>query len=225
MADGLWGGRFADGPSPELAALSKSTHFDWELALYDIAGSHAHAKALAAAGYLSDADEAAMHEGLDTVTRRIESGDLVAQPDDEDVHGALERALIEAVGPELGGRLRAGRSRNDQIATLIRMYLLDHSHAIGHAIVQLIDAIAAQAATHPDAVMPGRTHLQHAQPILLAHHLLAHAWPLVRDLERLRDWRVRAAESPYGAGAVAWAAIASTSCTTWCVIVVAWSSR
>jgi argininosuccinate lyase len=207
MADGLWGGRFADGPSPELAALSKSTHFDWELALYDIAGSHAHAKALAAAGYLSDADEAAMHEGLDAVTRRIESGDLVAQPDDEDVHGALERALIEAVGPELGGRLRAGRSRNDQIATLIRMYLLDHSHAIGHAIVQLIDAIAAQAATHPDAVMPGRTHLQHAQPVLLAHHLLAHAWPLVRDLERLRDWRVRATQSPYGAGALAGGAL------------------
>jgi argininosuccinate lyase len=207
MADGLWGGRFADGPSPELAALSRSTHFDWELALYDIAGSHAHAKALAAAGFLSAEDERAMHEGLDAVTRRIESGDLVATPDDEDVHGALERALIEAVGPELGGRLRAGRSRNDQIATLIRMYLLDHSHTIGHGVIQLIDAIAAQAGAHPDAVMPGRTHLQHAQPILLAHHLLAHAWPLVRDLERLRDWRVRAQQSPYGAGALAGGAL------------------
>jgi argininosuccinate lyase len=207
MADGLWGGRFADGPSPELAALSRSTHFDWELALYDIAGSHAHAKALAAAGLLSAADEAAMHEGLDAVTRRIESGDLVATPDDEDVHGALERALIEAVGPELGGRLRAGRSRNDQIATLIRMYLLDHSHTIAHGVVQLVDAIAAQASAHPDAVMPGRTHLQHAQPVLLAHHLLAHAWPLVRDLERLRDWRVRARQSPYGAGALAGGAL------------------
>ncbi|HEX7834581.1 MAG TPA: argininosuccinate lyase, partial [Pseudolysinimonas sp.] len=95
MADGLWGGRFADGPSPELAALSRSTHFDWELALYDIAGSHAHAKALAAAGYLTAADEVAMHEGLDVVARRIESGELVARPEDEDVHGALERALIE----------------------------------------------------------------------------------------------------------------------------------
>ena len=204
---GLWGGRFGEGASPELVALSRSTHFDWELALYDIAGSHAHAKALAAAGFLSAADETAMHEGLDVVTRRIESGDLVATPDDEDVHGALERALIEAVGPDLGGRLRAGRSRNDQIATLIRMYLLDHSHAIGHGVVQLIDAIAAQAGAHPDAVMPGRTHLQHAQPILLAHHLLAHAWPLVRDLERLRDWRVRAKQSPYGAGALAGGAL------------------
>jgi argininosuccinate lyase len=206
MAD-LWGGRFGEGPSPELAALSKSTQFDWELALYDIAGSHAHARALAVAGFLSAEDESAMHEGLDDIARRIESGELVATPDDEDVHGALERALIEAVGPELGGRLRAGRSRNDQIATLIRMYLLDHSHTIVHGVVQLIDAIAAQAGAHPDAVMPGRTHLQHAQPVLLAHHLLAHAWPLVRDLERLRDWRVRARRSPYGAGALAGGAL------------------
>jgi argininosuccinate lyase len=203
----LWGGRFEDGPSPELVALSRSTHFDWQLALYDIAGSHAHAKALAAAGYLSAEDETAMHAGLDAVSRRIESGDLVATDADEDVHGALESALIEEVGPELGGRLRAGRSRNDQIATLIRMYLLDHSHVITHELVQLIDALASQASAHPDAVMPGRTHLQHAQPVLLAHHLLAHAWPLVRDLERLRDWRVRARQSPYGAGALAGGAL------------------
>jgi argininosuccinate lyase len=203
----LWGGRFGDGPSPELVALSRSTHFDWQLALYDLAGSHAHAKALGAAGYLSPDDESAMHAGLDAVTRRLESGDLVATDGDEDVHGALEAALIVELGPELGGRLRAGRSRNDQIATLIRMYLLDHSHAIGHQLVQLIDAIAGQASAHPDAVMPGRTHLQHAQPVLLAHHLLAHAWPLVRDLERLRDWRSRARQSPYGAGALAGGAL------------------
>jgi argininosuccinate lyase len=204
MPDGkLWGGRFADGPSPELAALSRSTHFDWELALYDIAGSHAHAKALAAAGLLTAEDEAGLHAGLDAVAERLRSGDLVPTESDEDVHGALEGALIEAVGAELGGRLRAGRSRNDQIATLIRMYLLDHSHTIGHELVQLVDAIAAQASAHPDAVMPGRTHLQHAQPILLAHHLLAHAWPIVRNLQRLRDWRVRAQASPYGAGALA----------------------
>ncbi|CAN5418375.1 argininosuccinate lyase [soil metagenome] len=203
---GLWGGRFEGGPSPELAALSRSTHFDWDLALYDIAGSHAHAKALAAAGFLTPADEQAMHNGLDALARRVESGELTAG-DHEDVHGALEAALIDEVGPELGGRLRAGRSRNDQIATLIRMYLLDHSHTIAHRIVQLIDAIAAQAAAHPGVVMPGRTHLQHAQPILLAHHLLAHAWPLLRDLERLRDWRVRAQQSPYGAGALAGGAL------------------
>jgi len=199
----LWGGRFEDGPSPELAALSRSTHFDWVLAPYDIRGSHAHARALAAAGYLDAAAESAMHAGLDAVLARVTSGELQPTDADEDVHGALEAALIAEVGPELGGRLRAGRSRNDQIATLIRLYLLDHGTTIAHQLVQLVDAIAAQASAHPDAVMPGRTHLQHAQPILLAHHLLAHAWPLVRDLERLRDWRLRAQASPYGAGALA----------------------
>jgi argininosuccinate lyase len=203
----LWGARFAGGPAPELAALSRSTHFDWALAHYDLAGSHAHAKALAAAGHLTAAEEQAMHDGLDELARRLDSGELVAGPDDEDVHGALEAALVAVVGPELGGKLRAGRSRNDQIATLIRLYLLDHADRIGHELVRLVDAIAAHASAHPDAVMPGRTHLQHAQPILLAHHLLAHAWPLVRDLERLRDWRVRARQSPYGAGALAGGAL------------------
>ena len=199
----LWGARFASGPSPELAALSRSTHFDWVLALYDLAGSHAHAKALEAAGYLS-ADEAhAMHEGLDALARGISDGTLVATDADEDVHGALEQALIAEVGPELGGKLRAGRSRNDQIATLVRMYLLDHSRTIARDVLRVIDAIVVQAQAHPDAIMPGRTHLQHAQPVLLAHHLQAHAWPLVRDLERLRDWSARAAVSPYGAGALA----------------------
>lgn len=199
----LWGARFASGPSPELAALSRSTHFDWALALYDIAGSHAHAKALAAAGYLTADEESAMHGGLDTLARGIQDGTLRPGAEDEDVHGALEAALLRTVGPELGGKLRAGRSRNDQIATLVRMYLLDHSRTIARDILRLIDAIAAQAEAHPDAIMPGRTHLQHAQPILLAHHLQAHAWPLVRDLERIRDWSARAAVSPYGGGALA----------------------
>ena len=199
----LWGARFASGPSPELAALSRSTHFDWSLALYDIAGSHAHAKALAAAGYLSGPEERAMHEGLDTLAQGIQDGTLRPGAGDEDVHGALEAALLRAVGPELGGKLRAGRSRNDQIATLVRMYLLDHSRTVARDILRLIDAIVAQAEAHPDAIMPGRTHLQHAQPILLAHHLQAHAWPLVRDLERIRDWSVRASVSPYGGGALA----------------------
>ncbi|MGN6324897.1 argininosuccinate lyase [Pseudolysinimonas sp.] len=199
----LWGARFAGGPSPELAALSRSTQFDWELWLYDLRGSHAHARALEAVGLLTPEDAAAMHAGLDAVARRLESGELVPTEDDEDVHGALENALVAELGAELGGRLRAGRSRNDQIATLIRLYLLDHAATIAHHVEQLIDAIASQAADHPDAVMPGRTHLQSAQPVLLAHHLLAHAWPLVRDLQRLRDWRVRADASPYGAGALA----------------------
>ncbi|WP_240034667.1 argininosuccinate lyase [Glaciihabitans arcticus] len=199
----LWGARFASGPSPELAALSKSTHFDWQLAHYDLFGSSAHAKALASAGYLTEIELADMLAALDTLRGLLDDGTLVAQDSDEDVHGALERELIVVAGAELGGKLRAGRSRNDQIATLVRLYLLDHAAVIGHRVVQLIDAIAAQADAHPDAAMPGRTHLQHAQPVLLAHHLLAHAWPLVRDLERLRDWRVRASTSPYGSGALA----------------------
>ena len=203
----LWGGRFADGPAPELVALSRSTQFDWQLAPYDLAGSRAHARALAAAGFLNGDELAAMLEGLDTIEAGVREGSIVPRETDEDVHFALERELVHAVGPELGGRLRAGRSRNDQIATLIRLYLLDHASTIAGQTVQLIDAIAGQASAHPDAVMPGRTHLQHAQPILLAHHLLAHAWPLVRDLERLRDWRVRATASPYGAGALAGGAL------------------
>ena len=203
----LWGGRFADGPSPELVELSRSTHFDWTLAPYDLQGSRAHARALAAAGFLDEAELARMLEGIDVIDRGIRDGVIRPLPEDEDVHFALERELVATVGAELGGKLRAGRSRNDQIATLVRLYLLDHAQRIGHLVVQLVDALASQAAAHPDAVMPGRTHLQHAQPILLSHHLLAHAWPLVRDLERLRDWRVRATESPYGAGAVAGGAL------------------
>ena len=200
----LWGGRFASGPSPELVALSRSTHFDWRLALYDIAGSHAHAKALGAAGYLSAADEAEIHRGLDVLAGRYTSGELAPDPSDEDVHGALERLLLDEVGAEVGGRLRAGRSRNDQIATLFRSFLLDHATVVGAQVLDLIDAIATQAQRHLDVVMPGRTHLQHAQPVLLAHHLLAHAWALLRDVDRLGDWRDRtAAASPYGSGALA----------------------
>ena len=203
----LWGGRFAAGPSPELARLSRSTHFDWRLAEVDIAGSRAHAAALAAAGHLGADELQAMLAGLDRVAAAVASGALQPSDADEDVHGALEAALIAEVGPELGGRLRAGRSRNDQIATLIRLFLLEHGRRIAGLVIDLVDALAAQAERYPDAVMPGRTHLQHAQPVLLAHHLLAHAWPLVRDLERIRDWAVRASASPYGAGALAGGAL------------------
>jgi len=199
----LWGGRFSTGPSPELVELSRSTHFDWQLAGYDLDGSRAHAKALAAAGYLTPDELKRMLLALDQLGAAVADGTVTPLDSDEDVHGALERALIDITGPELGGKLRAGRSRNDQIATLIRLYLLHHAHAISHHVVRLIDAIAAQADQHLGAPMPGRTHLQHAQPVLLSHHLLAHAWPLVRDLERLRDWSQRASVSPYGSGALA----------------------
>lgn len=200
----LWGGRFAGGPSPELEALSRSTHFDWRLAPYDVAGSRAHARVLAAAGLLDDDELARMIEGLDELDRRVFAGEFVATPGDEDVHGALERGLVEILGPELGGRLRAGRSRNDQVATQFKLLLRDHARIVAALVLDLVDALAGQAATHVDVVMPGRTHLQSAQPVLLAHHLLAHAWPLVRDVQRIRDWDARVAvDSPYGSGALA----------------------
>ena len=200
----LWGGRFAGGPSPELEALSRSTHFDWRLAPYDLAGSHAHANVLHAAGLLSDAELAELHRGLDALGERYAAGTLLPDPSDEDVHGALERLLLDEVGAEVGGRLRAGRSRNDHVATLFKVFLRDHARVIADRVLDLVDALATQARNHLDVIMPGRTHLQHAQPVLLAHHLLAHAWPLLRDVERLRDWDARvAADSPYGSGALA----------------------
>ena len=199
----LWGGRFAGGPSDAMFALSKSTQFDWRLALHDIAGSRAHAKALNAAGLLSDEQASAMDEGLAELARRVEAGEFGPAESDEDVHGALERGLKEIVGPELGGRIRAGRSRNDQIATLIRSYLRGEIRLIAQDLDGVLEALASQAERYHGAVMPGRTHLQSAQPILLSHHLLAHAWPLVRDVERLRDLDRRLAVSPYGSAALA----------------------
>ena len=199
----LWGGRFTSGPSPELARLSKSTHFDWRLAPYDVQASIAHARALCSAGLLTEAERDDIIAGYGRISDRLESGELVPMETDEDVHGALENALIAEVGADLGGRIRAGRSRNDQVATLTRMYLLDSARAVSAEVLRLIDALVQQAEKHLTAIMPGRTHLQHAQPVLLAHTLLAHAWPLVRDLERFRDWSARATVSPYGGGALA----------------------
>ncbi len=198
----LWGGRFAGGPADALAALSKSTHFDWRLAGQDIAGSCAHARVLHRAGLLDDAELAGMLAGLETLRADVESGAFLPADDDEDVHTALERGLIERAGP-VGGKLRAGRSRNDQIATLTRMYLRDAARMVTRLTLDVVEALVDQAAAHPGAPMPGRTHLQHAQPVLLAHHLLAHTWPLLRDVDRFIDWDVRAAKSPYGSGALA----------------------
>lgn len=200
----LWGGRFSAGPSPELSRLSKSTQFDWRLAPYDLAGSRAHVGVLHRAGLLSDDQREKLLAGLDELAADVASGSFRPADDDEDVHTALERGLLGRLGTDLGGRLRAGRSRNDQVATLFRMYLRDHGRTIITLLRDLISALADQAERHPHAAMPGRTHLQHAQPVLLAHHLLAHAWPLVRDIDRLTEWDARvAAESPYGSGALA----------------------
>jgi argininosuccinate lyase len=200
----LWGGRFSAGPSAELARLSKSTQFDWRLAPYDLAGSRAHARVLARAGLLDDAALSELLAGLATLAATVEAGTFQPSAHDEDVHTALERGLVDVVGPELGGRLRAGRSRNDQVATLLKAYLRDKGRDLRSLVLDLVDALATQAESHLGAAMPGRTHLQHAQPVLLSHHLLAHAWPLTRDVSRLLDWDARVAvDSPYGAGALA----------------------
>ncbi len=199
----LWGGRFSGGPSEAMFALSVSTHFDWVLAPYDVLASKAHAKVLHSAGLLSDADLETMLAGLDQLGRDVADGSFGPEPSDEDVHGAMERGLIDRVGPEVGGRLRAGRSRNDQVATLFRMWVRDAVRGIAVGVTELVDALVAQAAAHPEAIMPGKTHFQAAQPVLLAHQLLAHAQPLLRDLERIRDLDKRLAVSPYGSGALA----------------------
>jgi len=199
----LWGGRFASGPAAALADLSRSTQFDWRLADVDISGSVAHAHVLHAAGLLSDDEVRGMVDALERLRADVASGAFGPSLDDEDVHTALERGLIERAGADLGGKLRAGRSRNDQIATLVRMYLRREARAVAALALDVVDALVAQAAAAGDAPMPGRTHLQHAQPVLLAHSLLAHAWPLLRDVERYVDWDRRAAVSPYGSGALA----------------------
>lgn len=199
----LWGGRFTGGPADALAALSKSTHFDWRLARHDLAGSKAHARVLHQAKLLTDDELDGMIRALEQLEADVITGDFQPDPSDEDVHTALERGLIERAGADLGGKLRAGRSRNDQIATLVRMYLREEARHLGGLLLDVIDALVSQAESHPDASMPGRTHLQHAQPVLLAHQLLAHAWPLLRDVQRLRDWDSRAQYSPYGSGALA----------------------
>ena len=199
----LWGGRFSGGPSQALAALSVSTHFDFRLAHVDIAGSHAHADELHRVGLLTDQECADMHDALARLDADVASGTFVPAPDDEDVHTALERGLIERAGATLGGKLRAGRSRNDQIATLIRVYLREEARHLAGRVLDIAQALVGQAVRAGDAVMPGRTHMQHAQPVLVAHHLLAHVWPLLRDVARLRDWDKRAAISPYGSGALA----------------------
>ena len=202
-SNSLWGSRFEGGPSEALAALSRSVHFDWRLAEYDIAGSLAHIKALHQAGYLTTAELAALEKNFGELLKRVQSGSFGPKETDEDVHGALERGLIEIAGAELGGKVRAGRSRNDQIATLIRKYLLDSAAVIEELVLDLVRVYTDRAEENMGVAMPGRTHFQHAQPVLLSHHLLAHAWPLVRDLERLDDWRKRASLSPYGSGALA----------------------
>lgn len=198
----LWGGRFEGGPSDALARLSVSVQFDWRLAPYDIAGSRAHARVLHHSGLLDDGELDRILEALGTLDHDCRTGRFRPTVADEDVHTALERGLLERLGA-LGGKLRAGRSRNDQIATDLRLYLRDHVRHIVSRLVELETALADQAERHVETPAPGMTHLQHAQPVSFGHQLLAHAHPLARDAARLRDWDRRAAVSPLGAGALA----------------------
>ncbi|MBM2623310.1 argininosuccinate lyase [Actinoplanes sp. LDG1-06] len=198
----LWGGRFAGGPADALARLSVSVQFDWRLAPYDIAGSRAHARVLAAAGLLDPDELGQMLAALDDLEAACASGEFRPTIDDEDVHTALERGLLERLGA-LGGKLRAGRSRNDQVATDLRLYMRDHARGVAVALVELADALTEQAARNVDTPAPGLTHVQHAQPVSFGHWLLAHVQPLLRDLDRMKDWDTRTAVSPLGSGALA----------------------
>ena len=198
----LWGGRFNGGPADAMAALSASVHFDWRLAPYDIEQTRAHAKVLQAAGLLAADELALVDSALTAIAAAVVSGAMVPDARDEDVHTAIERALIERLG-DLGGKLRAGRSRNDQVATDFRMYLRDQARFIAVAVIDLMDAFVVQAEQHVETFSPGFTHLQHAQPVSFGHELAKHVHALARDLERLSDWDARAARSPLGAGALA----------------------
>jgi len=198
----LWGGRFASGPSDAMAALSLSTHFDWRLAPYDLRQTRAHAHVLQRAGLLTDTEGAAIEQAIDELAAEVAAGNVAPIPADEDVHTAIERLLVEKLG-DLGGKLRAGRSRNDQVATDFRLFLRDAAKQIAGDVLDLVDAINGQAAHHVTTVSPGFTHLQHAQPVSFGHELAKHSHALLRDVERLADWDKRAARSPLGAGALA----------------------
>ncbi|MDT3445480.1 argininosuccinate lyase [Pseudofrankia sp. BMG5.37] len=198
----LWGGRFAGGPAEALAQLSVSVHFDWRLAPYDLLASKAHARVLHRAGLLDEVELAAMLGALDEVAADVAAGRFLPTVEDEDVHTALERALIERLGT-LGGKLRAGRSRNDQVATDLRLYLRAAARQVAAAVTGLSEALVDVAEAHVDTPAPGMTHLQHAQPISFGHQLLAHVHAFARDVDRLRDWDRRAAVCALGAGALA----------------------
>jgi argininosuccinate lyase len=198
----LWGGAFASGPSSALEALSASVHFDWRLVPYDLQGSRSHARVLHRAGLLTDDELKRMLAALDELEVDAQQGRFAATVEDEDVHTALERGLVERLGP-LGGKLRAGRSRNDQVATDLRLYLRDQARLLAAAIAGLQRALTDQAEGHIETAAPGFTHLQRAQPVSFAHELLKHVHALSRDASRLRDWDGRAARSPLGAGALA----------------------
>jgi argininosuccinate lyase len=199
----LWEGRFgSEGPAEELLDYTVSLAYDQRLAADDVAGSRAHVRGLAAAGILSQDDSKILLAALDRVDDELTSGTLAFKPSDEDVHTAIERRVTEIAG-DVGARLHTGRSRNDQIATDLRLFAKRELLLVAERIEELQRVLLERARKAEDAYLPGYTHLQRAQPVLLAHHLLAHGWALARDVDRLLDTRRRLDVSPLGAGALA----------------------
>ena len=198
----LWGGRFSHGPDEAVFALSRSIQFDWRLALYDLRSSLAHLQGLEDGGLLSNVDASLIRKALKELQRAVGSGEFLPQENDEDVHSALERGLTEKLG-ELGGALRAGRSRNDQVATDLRLFAIDNMLNLAALVIDLQSTLLEKSKEYIDAPAPGFTHLQHAQPVLFAHELAKHVHALGRDVDRIRDWYERTSFSPLGAGALA----------------------
>ena len=198
----LWHGRFASGPADELLAYTVSLPFDRVLYRHDITGSRAHVRGLARAGILTDDERDRVLGALDAVLAELDAGTFVFAPSDEDIHTAVERRVTELAGPA-GAKLHTGRSRNDQIATDLRLFTKDALLDIARRVLRLQRALLVRADEAGPAYLPGYTHLQRAQPVLLSHHLLAHGWALARDIDRLLDARRRADVSPLGAGALA----------------------
>jgi argininosuccinate lyase len=198
----LWHGRFGAGPADELLAFTASLPFDQKLAADDIAGSRAHVRGLARVGLLDGDEAAAILAALDTAEEELTDGSFAFQPSDEDIHTAIERRVTEVAGP-VGAKLHTGRSRNDQVATDLRLWCKRELLAVAGRVVALQEVLLEQAEAAGSASLPGYTHLQRAQPVLLAHHLLAHGWALARDVDRLLATVARLDVSPLGAGALA----------------------
>jgi len=198
----LWGGRFSQSPADAVFALSRSVHFDWRLAPYDLRSSLAHLDVLQKSGLLEKSVAESIRGALKELVSEVSSGKFRAIESDEDVHSALERGLTEKLGA-IGGSLRAGRSRNDQVATDLRLYAIDHMIEVAQQIIALQHALIAKASEYADAPAPGFTHLQHAQPVLFGHEIAKHAHAFSRDLDRIIDWLDRALVSPLGSGALA----------------------
>ena len=198
----LWHGRFEGGPAEALQALNDSLPFDRRMFREDIAGSRAHVRMLSRVGLMSEVDSEAVLAALDAVEAEMADGSFAFAAGDEDIHTAVERRVTELAG-DAGARLHTGRSRNDQVATDLRLWTLRELGDLARLVTTFQGTLAARADEAADAYLPGYTHLQRAQPVLLAHHLLAHGWALARDVDRLLDARDRADVSPLGAGALA----------------------